>query len=145
MSFAKTLRVTAPVRFSSHEFWSLILNDTGVSVGTSVNVISYLSGGTACSGVAAKFRQLGWTCVGPTPPRQVCAGEGRSERRVVDPRNTMRTVATVEWAGDEGDLSQADTVRATIAMMARTGPSIRPGYSSPGRKFLRASAKPSRR
>ena len=39
-SFAKTLRVTAPVGFSSHEFWSLMRKVTRMPAGTSVNVIS---------------------------------------------------------------------------------------------------------
>jgi hypothetical protein len=36
----KTFRVTAPVGFSSHAFWSLTRNETRVLTGTSVNVIS---------------------------------------------------------------------------------------------------------
>lgn len=38
--FANTFRVTAPVGFSSHAFWSLIRSDTRVLTGTSMNVIS---------------------------------------------------------------------------------------------------------
>lgn len=95
-SFANTFRVTAPVGFSSHAFWSLTLNETRDPIGTSVNVISYLSGGTACSGMPAKLRQLGWICVAPTPATHAWAEAGRSARRVVDPRNAIRTVATVD-------------------------------------------------
>lgn len=70
----------------------MILNDTRVPTGTSVKLISYLSGGTACSGMLAKLRQLGWMWVTPTPDAHPCAEAGRSDRRVVDPTNTIRTV-----------------------------------------------------
>ena len=46
----------------------------------------------------AKFRQLGWMCVAPTPFTQSCADGGRSERRDVDPVNTTRTVPSDEGA-----------------------------------------------
>jgi hypothetical protein len=59
-SFTETFLVTAPVGFSSHAFWSFIRNDTRMLIGTSVNVISYRSGGMGCSGMAEKLRQLGW-------------------------------------------------------------------------------------
>ena len=58
-SFTTTFRVTAPVGFSSHAFWSLIRNDTRMPTGTSVKVISYRSGGNGWRGMAAKLRQLG--------------------------------------------------------------------------------------
>src|SRR5262245_66524840 len=114
------LRVTAPVAFSSHEFWSLTLNETRVPVGTSLNVISYLSGGTGCSGMPAKLRQLGWICVAPTPATHPCAEAGRSDRRAVDPRNTIRTTATDESLGDTGASSQAHKVRLELAAIIRT-------------------------
>jgi hypothetical protein len=123
MSFAKTFRVTAPVAFSSHEFWSLILNETRVPVGTSPNVISYLSGGTGWSGMVAKLRQLGWICVAPTPATHASAEAGRSDRRVVEPRNTIRTVVVVDSLGDIGASSQPK--EAWLAMAARMPRAVR--------------------
>ena len=60
--------------------------------------------------MASKLRQLGWICVNPTPPAQACAEAGKSVRRVVAPRNTIRTVATVDRLGDAGRSSQATNV-----------------------------------
>jgi hypothetical protein len=78
-----------------------------VLTGTSVNEISYRSGGTGCSGMPAKVRQLGWMCVAPTPLAHACADGGRSDRRAVAPMNTIRTVAVVEPDGVVGDDSRS--------------------------------------
>src|SRR5262249_5308334 len=53
----------------------------------------------------AKLRQLGWMCVAPTPATHACADEGRSDRRVVDPRNTMRSVGEVDRLAPLGESS----------------------------------------
>jgi hypothetical protein len=47
---------------------------------------------------------------------QACAEPGRSDRFVVDPRNTIRTVAAVDGVGDEGASSHAK--HATLAIPA---------------------------
>src|SRR5262252_1032599 len=49
----------------------------------------------------AKLRQLGCVCVAPTPSTHACAAGGRSPRRLVEPWNTMRIVATVA-DGEDG-------------------------------------------
>src|SRR5687767_9379867 len=58
-SFAKMLRVAAPVGFSSQTLPSLTRIDCRAVVGTSVNVISHRSTPTAVSGIAMNERQLG--------------------------------------------------------------------------------------
>ena len=101
----------------------MILNETRAPSGTSLNVISYRSGGTGCSDMPAKFRQLGWMWVAPTPDTQAAAEGGKSDRRVVDPRNTIRTVAAVwfeEGVGDAGVSLHATGARLAMVTMARS-------------------------
>src|SRR5262245_16437498 len=78
----------------------------------------------------AKFCQLGWMWVAPTPVTQACADAGRSDRRLVDPRKEMRTVAIPgAGVGDIGESLHANEVRLTIAtiipMRVRTQPVYR--------------------
>jgi hypothetical protein len=130
MSFTNTFRVTAPVGFSSHAFRSFTRNETRVLTGTSVNEISHRSGGTGCSGIAAKLSQLGCVCVAPTPLTHACADTGRSDRRAVAPMNTIRTVAAVEPGGAVGaegpvDPSQPSATRLNANAIARAYIQIR--------------------
>src|SRR5215510_8836623 len=69
----------------------------------------------------AKLRQLGWMCVAPTPATHACADEGRSDRRVVDPRNTMRSVGGVDGLGPLGESSHAVAARIANAASVITG------------------------
>src|SRR5512132_4305953 len=81
--------------------------------------------------MAAKLRQLGWICVAPAPSAHASTDAGKSERRVVEPRNTIRTVATVELGpGEELDSSHADTATPTSATAAtcRTCAATRIGH-----------------
>jgi hypothetical protein len=71
----------------------------------------------------AKLLQLGWMCVAPTPDTQAAAEAGKSDRRVVDPRNTIRTVAAValvEGVGEEGVSLHAAGARLARVTMARS-------------------------
>src|SRR4029450_14137523 len=108
-------------------------------MGTSLNEISWRCGGTGWSGMAAKFRQLGWVWVEPTPFAQLSAAGGRSVRRTVEPRNTIRTVPV--WPGGAGfECSPQPTiarVRAAPAVRivlpgrgARVGPAMSLDYGS---------------
>lgn len=54
---------------------------------------------------------------------------GRSDRRVVDPANTMRTVVVADWLGDIGMSSQPDDVRQATATIERASRIVR-AYSS---------------
>src|SRR5262245_18955078 len=81
-----------------------------------------------------KLRQLGWICVAPTPATQACAEAGRSDRRVVAPRNTIRTVATPDSVGDTGASSQATNVRLVTAAIDRRPAPTRPAYLRPNRE-----------
>jgi hypothetical protein len=58
-SFANTLRVAAPVAFSSHALPSLTRMDGRAFVGTSLKLISQRSDPTAVISIRAKPRQLG--------------------------------------------------------------------------------------
>jgi hypothetical protein len=71
----------------------------------------------------AKLRQLGWMWVAPTPDTQAAAEGGKSDLRVVDPRNTIRTVtavAFVEGVGDAGVSLHAAGARLAMATIARS-------------------------
>jgi hypothetical protein len=71
--------------------------------------------------MTAKLRQLGWMCVAPTPDTHAWAEAGRSDRRAVEPRKTIRIVA-VDWLACIGALSShaTDIVLAITAMMRRS-------------------------
>jgi hypothetical protein len=93
-------------------------NDTRVPIGTSLNVISYRSGGTGWSDIAAKLRQLGWMCVEPTPLMHCCADGGRSVRLAVDPMNTIRTMDVVEPGpvGGDGVLASSQSLSEILCV-----------------------------
>ena len=91
----------------------------------------------------SKLRQLGCVCVAPTPWTQACADGGRSVRRVVGPRKTMRTVAAVAVGvvGGVRSVLQAALVTTTDSIRAAQvkGDGILPNIDRIG---LRAGLKP---
>jgi hypothetical protein len=91
-----------------------------VLTGTSVNEISYRSGGTGCIGMPAKLRQLGCVCVAPTPLTHACADVRRSVRRAVAPMNTMRTFAVVEPDGVIGEDEPFGSSQLSVTRLSAT-------------------------
>ena len=85
-SFAKTLRVAAPVAFSVQTLGSLTRIERRLSIGTSVNVIYHRALPTACISTRLKLRQLGWIWVRPTPFTHICVDGGRSGFTLVEAR-----------------------------------------------------------
>jgi len=72
--------------------------------------------------------------VAPTPDTQACADAGRSDRLVVDPRNTIRTVASVDGdpvgVGDAGVSSHAGDARAATMAIIRSEDRTRSAYAT---------------